>query len=79
MLFAAIGRSENSVHWILDVTFHEDASRIRKDNAPLNFTLLIRMALNILSRDKTVRGSIAMKRYRAGLDNNYLTQVITAI
>lgn len=72
---------ENSVHWSLrlDVTFNEDASRIRKDNAPLNFTILRRMALNLLSRDKSVRGSIAMKRYRAGLDNNYLVKVITAV
>ena len=70
---------ENSVHWVLDVTFNEDASRIRKDNAPLNFAVLRRMALNLLSRDETVRGSIAMKRYRAALDNNYLLQVITAV
>lgn len=70
---------ENSVHWILDMTFHEDASRIRKDNAPLNFSILRRLSLNLLSRDKMVRGSIAMKRYRAGLDHNYLLQVITAI
>jgi predicted transposase YbfD/YdcC len=70
---------ENSVHWVLDVTFNEDASRIRKDNAPENFAILRHLALNLLSRDKTVRGSIAQKRYRAGLDNNYLAQVITAI
>ncbi len=69
---------ENSVHWILDCTFAEDASRIRKDNAPLNFAVLRRLSLNLLSRDTSVRGSIAMKRYRAGLDNNYLLQVITA-
>lgn len=68
---------ENSVHWVLDMTFHEDASRIRKDNAPENFAILRRMALNLLIRDKTGRGSIAMKRYRAGLDNNYLTNIIT--
>ena len=70
---------ENSVHWILDMTFHEDASRIRKNNAPLNFSVLRRLSLNLLDRDKTMHGSIAMKRYRAGLDNNYLLQVITAI
>ncbi len=70
---------ENSVHWVLDMTFHEDASRIRKDNAPLNFSVLRRLSLNLLDKDKTVRGSVAMKRYRAGLDNNYLLQVITAI
>lgn len=70
---------ENSLHWILDMTFHEDASRIRKDNAPLNFSVLRRLSLNLLNRDKMVRGSIAMKRYRAGLDNNYLLQVMAAI
>lgn len=70
---------ENSVHWVLDMTFHEDASRIRKDNAPLNFSVLRRLSLNLLDKDKTVRGSVAMKRYRAGLDNNYLLQVIAAI
>lgn len=70
---------ENSVHWVLDVTFNEAASRIRKDNAPENFAILRHMALNLLSRDKTVRGSISMKRYRAGLDNNYLAKVIAAI
>ena len=61
------------------MTFHEDASRIRKDNAPLNFSVLRRLSLNLLSRDNSVRGSIAMKRYRAGLDHNYLLQVIAAI
>lgn len=70
---------ENSLHWVLDMTFHEDASRIRKDNAPENFAILRRMALNLLSRDKTVRGSIAMKRERAALEHNYLLQVITTI
>lgn len=68
---------ENSVHWVLDVTFNEHASRIRKDNAPLNFSILRRLSLNLLSRDTSVRGSIAMKRYRAALEHNYLVKVIT--
>lgn len=83
VIFAHAVRShwgiENSVHWVLDMTFHEDASRIRKDNAPLNFSVLRRLSLNLLDKDKTVRGSVAMKRYRAGLDNNYLLEVIAAI
>lgn len=63
----------------LDVTFNEDASRIRKDNAPLNFSVLRRLSLNLLGRDTSVRGSIAMKRYRAGLDNNYLVKLIATV
>ena len=70
---------ENSVHWILDVTFNEDASRIRKDNAPLNFAVLRRLSLNLLSRDTSVGGSIAMKRYRAALDDNYLAKIIATV
>lgn len=70
---------ENCVHWVLDVTFNEDASRIRKDHGPENFAILRHLALNLMRRDKSVRGSIRQKRYRAGLDNNYLMKVITAI
>jgi predicted transposase YbfD/YdcC len=39
---------ENSLHWVLDVTFQEDNSRIRKDNAPANFAVLRQIAVNIL-------------------------------
>lgn len=70
---------ENCLHWVLDVTFGEDASRIRKDHAPENFAILRHLALNLLSRDKSVKGSLRQKRYRAGLDNNYLLKVITAV
>lgn len=70
---------ENCLHWVLDVTFNEDASRIRKHHAPENFALLRHLALNLLNRDKSVKGSLRQKRYRAGLDNNYLVKVITSI
>jgi len=69
---------ENSLHWTLDVTFSEDKSRIRKDNAPENFALLRRLALNLLKQEKSVKGSLKMKRYRASMDNDYLTQVLVA-
>lgn len=67
---------ENSLHWTLDVTFSEDASRIRKGNAPENFTLLRRLALNLLKQDKTSKESLKMKRYRAAMDNNYLLNIL---
>ena len=68
---------ENSLHWVLDVTFAEDDSRIRKEHAPRNFSLLRHLAVNLLRQENTVRSSIAMKRYRAALDNDYLAKVVT--
>lgn len=62
---------ENSLHWVLDVTFREDDSRIRKDNSSQNMAVLRHMALNILKRD-TSKGSLRQKRYRAALDDAFL-------
>ena len=39
---------ENSLHWCLDVVFHEDACRTRKDNSSENFSVIRRIALNVL-------------------------------
>jgi len=69
---------ENSLHWTLDVTFSEDNSRIRKDNSPENFALLRRLAINLLKQEKSLKGSLKMKRYRAAMDNDYLTKVLVA-
>lgn len=66
---------ENQLHWCLDVLFAEDGSRIRKDNAPQNMTILRRLALNLLRQDSS-KGSLKMKRYQAGLDNNFLLQIL---
>jgi predicted transposase YbfD/YdcC len=67
---------ENSLHWTLDVTFSEDKSRIRKDHSPENFALLRRLAINLLKQEKGFKGSLKMKRYLAGMDNNYLVQIL---
>jgi predicted transposase YbfD/YdcC len=69
---------ENSLHWTLDVTFSEDKSRIRKDNAPENFAVLRRLALNLLKQENTFKGSLKMKRYKASMDNDYLTQILVS-
>jgi predicted transposase YbfD/YdcC len=69
---------ENSLHWVLDVTFHEDDARIRKDNAPQNFAVLRHMALNILKQDTTTT-SLKQKRYRAALDDSFLLKLLNQI
>lgn len=66
---------ENRQHWVLDVIFAEDASRIRKGAAPEISAALRRMALNILQRDTTVKENIRGKRLRAGWDENVLNGI----
>jgi predicted transposase YbfD/YdcC len=67
---------ENSLHWVLDVTFDEDRSRIRKENAPENFGLLRRLALCLLKKETTSKRSIKGKRLRASWDEGYLQRVL---
>jgi predicted transposase YbfD/YdcC len=42
---------ENQLHWVLDVAFHEDSSKVRKDNAPENLAIIRHIALNLLKQD----------------------------
>ena len=65
---------ENSLHWVLDVTFNEDQSRIRKDNGPDNFALLRRFAITIIKQDKS-KGSIRRKRKRAAWNDDALATI----
>lgn len=67
---------ENSVHWILDIAFREDESRIRKGNAPENFAILRHIAMNLLKQETSARGGIRAKRLKAGWDNEYLLKVL---
>ena len=67
---------ENSVHWVLDVAFDEDASRVRQGNAAENLSVLRRMALNMLKQESTSQGGVAAKRKRAGWDEDYLLLVL---
>ena len=67
---------ENSPHWVLDVTFNEDRSRIKKENAPEDFGLLRRLALCLLKKESTSKRSIKGKRLRASWDEGYLRRAL---
>ena len=69
---------ENKVHWILDVTFREDDSRIRRGNGAHNIGVIRHMALNLLKKETSKR-SIAGKQFRAAFNDNYRAKVLTAI
>ena len=67
---------ESQLHWILDVTFTEDASRIRKRQAPQTSAMLRRLAVSILSSDTSKKESIRGKRYRACLSTDVLERIL---
>jgi len=67
---------ENSLHWLLDVSFSEDACRVRKDHGPENFSVLRRIALNLLKRESRCRLGVKSKRKKAGWSFRYLACVL---
>ncbi len=67
---------ENRLHWVLDIAFREDESRIRVGNGPHLFSVLRRLALNLLKRERTAKGGIHAKRLRAAWDHDYLLKVL---
>lgn len=69
---------ENKLHWILDLAFREDDSRVRKGDGPQNMAVLRHIALNLLRQEDTAKISIRAKRKKAGWDNDYLLKVLAA-
>ena len=67
---------ENSLHWVLDVVFNEDQSRIRRGHGPENMAVIRHIALNLLQQDKTTKAGIQTKRLKAGWDNKYLANLL---
>ena len=68
---------ENSVHWVLDIGFREDESRIRKGSGPDNFAAIRHVALNLLRNNKTFKGSVKTKRLNAAMDPKHLQAVVS--
>lgn len=67
---------ENELHWVLDIAFREDESRVRKDHGPENLAVLRHMALNLLKQEQTAKVGIHAKRLKAGWDEAYLLKVL---
>lgn len=68
---------ENSVHWILDVAFNEDQSRVHKDHAPENLAVMRRIAVNLLRKEKSAKGGFQAKRLQCAWDENYFFKVLS--
>ena len=66
---------ENKLHWVLDVVFREDESRIRRGHAPANFNTMRQTGLNLLRKEPS-KTSIKQKRFEAALNDRYRTKLL---
>jgi hypothetical protein len=66
---------ENGLHWVLDVVFHEDHSRVKDRRAAENLAMLRRVAVSLLKRDES-KGSLKGKRKRAGWNETFLLHLL---
>jgi len=71
-------RIENTLHWVLDVIFHEDDARLRIGHGAENFAILRRMVLNLLRRHPA-KLSLKRKRFKAALDTDFLFELLTQV
>ena len=69
---------ENALHWVLDVTFREDDSRVRDRTAARNLALLRKIALNLVARDRGSRTSLRGRRKKAAWNDDYMLQIIAS-
>lgn len=68
---------ENRLHWVLDVTFREDNSRVRNPTAVRNFALLRKIA-NLIGQDRSTSASLRGRRKKAAWDDDYMLQLLKA-
>lgn len=65
-----------SMHWVLDMTFREDESRIRKKQGPLAFNIMRKIAMALFKQDTSKSASMARKKKMAGLDDDYRSTLL---
>lgn len=68
---------ENQQHWVLDMAFREDESRVRSGHGAENVAVIRRIALNLIRQDRATTGSVHSKRLKAAWDQNYLIRLLT--
>jgi len=67
---------ENSLHWVLDVAFREDACRTRTGKAPENLATLRHISVNLLKQERSCKLGVKSKRLKAGWDESYMLKVL---
>lgn len=70
---------ENQLHWVLDMSFGKDQSRICKDNAPTNVAIIRHAALNMIRQTPKKRMSVKRMRKAAGWNDSLLTEILAQI
>ena len=68
---------ENGAHWVLDVAFGEDRSRVRERTAARNLAVLRRIALDLLRADTSRKASLTAKRKAAAWDDAYMAKLLS--
>ncbi len=68
---------ENSLHWVMDMVFHDDECRIRTHHAPANFVTLRHMAHNLIRRAPD-KDSLRLRRKTAAWDDDFLASLLAS-
>ena len=68
---------ENGLHWVLDVTFREDDSRVRDRTAARNLAILRKIAINLISHGRTAQISMRARRKQAAWNDEYMLSLLT--
>ena len=70
---------ENQLHWVLDVSFNEDRSRVRRTNAAENMSVIRHLVLNLLRQEKSCKKGLKAKRFKAAVNTEYADKIIQLI
>ena len=70
---------ENNLHWVLDVAFGEDQSKVSTGQGPINLATVRKLAMRIIQEDKQMKGSFKTKRKIAGWNDEYMKNILRKV